>query len=1438
LGTIQREIKKRKRKKIKREKIGKKEKEVKKENKENSLTHIEIYSENVNDQILKPKPLKENIQNNEVPTIKEEKISYEMENEILSENEILILSILDFIENQKIGISISVFQIKDFLEQIFPNINIDEIYFQLKEKELITENRDSEVFYLTPKGNEIISKQFISLRNIFPKIVAKLEYLLEKNRLLKQILYFSYKDNWIIRREIPKFINRFNEIEQILIIFLLNGSFLEIPEVSRLIRRLRKELPSQIKEIFLNYCKDIDFLKALAILNFELIKEKIGIETIASFYYDNNFFNILTEIVEKEKAENILQELFLFGLIEFDNLFDLDIKSILLNKNNISKLKKWLSFDKNRFKKKLERDWNFFIIVKTILENSRPSNFDDLIKTKAVLFNKENVQVRSEVKVVFNKIYEKIKEKISNKLKGIENVLILPFYEIEYNKELNEVKGKLIIVLHAYNWWTRKSFNYAFNEYVLENNVILLISPKEIGYNLDKEKLYSYKKEFLELPDKNIEFNAIGKLNNLERVKSIFNSCEWVLEEEYYPVKKAKELIWERNHPPISLEEALEKLSGDFKLIELLYLIADKHTGITAIKDRKYYKESHLWSDVWENMKLRYPELTREDFNELKNQLIYIVQKLTRKNLLLDFFHNEKKFIYEHFKDEFNKIIIQRIKKMEDESKQAIYIFLNMIPKSSNNIKDDSWLRKFNAAYEFLFKKEFDGILGDLLIKCGIASRGTYFSSNLYNPNKDFFDYHFILYLSEIKKDILKILEDRLDIKLPDLEIFQNKFRENIYELIALDYILQNDGDCLKNELKDLLWNIAPKAWNEFESYEGVITSKDGEFIILNPFILDKLREFINTRKREMIEKQKRLKEVILSLEIIDSLIELDEDLVILKGFITLRNKEEIRIILAPWYLPVYEEYFGEKTLIIIFSQPDYETFRDNIKIMDKEITLIFFKDDINFYLYSNFKDINFINVLLSKLEEFGFTLISKEIKSDSIVQEIPEEPSIKNEVGESDLKIKKVEVASVEDVNTDIISAVQNITEESSIDDTSITLNSSIGDDGYFSEEHLDIFGEIFIVKNNGFPMGLSVEKPIILILSKITKNDDYCASLQIICRELYRELKRGLPEPQILTEERIEEDTDVDNKIIFIDDDKAKEFGLGKISNGGIIWKNFGKKLQEFYSRDFGFYIFEIPNNKIDKFIEKLKESVKNLRPIIIQIIPKLVGEDLYLESLNNRDEIFDIVNIKKKICSAIWGFVIPENDDRWIYSKTFDNFFTSCEDEYHKRLRDLYNKKIIIENEKYLVETIVERSKGKESEIHYLIKTFTTKYLYEIEKYEKESVNIEKSYNSGLKPDIWTNNIIYEIETLYNSGKPMNKIVEKVREYRGKNVKIIIILKNLDVFLYYKRLVSLEKNLKDKEGFDVEFKTLDLKNNKLIHIKEIGKYIFNILSNLNSI
>lgn len=230
-------------------------------------------------------------------------------------------------------------------------------------------------------------------------------------------------------------------------------------------------------------------------------------------------------------------------------------------------------------------------------------------------------------------------------------------------------------------------------------------------------------------------------------------------------------------------------------------------------------------------------------------------------------------------------------------------------------------------------------------------------------------------------------------------------------------------------------------------------------------------------------------------------------------------------------------------------------------------------------------------------------------------------------------------------------------------------------------------------------------------------------------------------------------------------------------------------------------------------------------------MQIYPIYLGRRVFIDFTEEGiKEISDLVKFKKKICSLIWGFVTPKGDDRWERGDSFDNFFSSCEREYKNRLRNLEIQKIKVEGKEISVPNLVKSVKP-ESDIHFQIKIFIVKYLYEIEKYSKDSVRTEQKIDEkNIYPDVQVGNIIFEVETLYNSERPLSKIVEKAETYRNSGKKVNIILKNIDVFLYYKHLIDLEKELED-DGMKVEFKTLNLKDNTLIHIKEIGKSYFSL-------
>ncbi|MHA1285128.1 MAG: hypothetical protein ACTSQP_21730, partial [Promethearchaeota archaeon] len=820
--------------------------------------------------------------------------------------------------------------------------------------------------------------------------------------------------------------------------------------------------------------------------------------------------------------------------------------------------------------------------------------------------------------------------------------------------------------------------------------------------------------------------------------------------------------------------------------------IADKHTGITAININKTYKEHNLWSDVFENMKLRYPRLLMKELEKLKKQLIYIVEELARKSLLKDFFYDEREFIFQYFKEEFIKIILQRIESLNDESKKVILLFFKMIPDSAFHIMDESWQEKFKIAYEFFFKTKFTGNLEELLIKIGIVSIGHWYTSkkkfNIYYP-----DYNFISCISAIKEIVLNKLKGNLEKSELDLEEFKEKFKNNVIELIGLDFILSSEGYCSRDQLRGALSKISPDAWNNFESYDGIISSKDNDIIVLNPFIIEELYDFISMKKNDLLKKYGHIIKVLSSLDNTDSKIEIDENSFIYNGFITLKSKVEIKMIITPWFLPQYREYLGEKNLLIITNQPDYETFLSYIKELESEIALVFLQDN-QFYLFSNFHTTDFIDFLIWQLEENNFELISKEI----------------------------------------VVSESFN---ESNIDDTSIVMEEN-GEN--FPEDSsgindFDPFGEIFNVDLKDFPIGLNIEEPLIIIIPK-KENEEYGATIQIICRELYKEFVGGLPIPKRMTKEPTEEESNVSDKIIFIDYEKAKELGLDKTFNvNNVNWHNLGRKLQEFYSLRFGFYIIEIPSKKLDHLRNKIKTATQNLRPNIIIISPKLEGKADYEFTKESNVIIKDLVKIKRKICSLIFGSVKPKKDDRWTNGETFDNFFTSCYEEYYKkRLIKLEQQKIRVENEDVSVPLLVKYV-NNESDLHYKIKIFIVKYLYEKEQCKKNSVKIEEKLKaSNITPDVQIGNTAYEVETLYGSAKPLNKIVEKVRNYKDLPIKVKIVLKNLDVFIYFKHLIDLEKELREKENFDVEFMTLNLEENTLKNIKELSQSFHSIFYN----
>jgi len=643
------------------------------------------------------------------------------EEEALSDDEKRILIVLNFVSSHKGSLRITGWQIKDFLEEIFPGKEIDEIYSKLKEKEFISKTtKDSDEFWLTYKGKEEAEKYKDLLKAVFESLGSKLAVFLEKNELLKRALYLGYVNEWKLRSYIPKIRNKLSETEQVLIIFFTSREFLQTSIVEGIVRRSRNEQRESIEEKLEEFCKDSDFLKALAMIRLDEIKDKLGIDTIASTYY-KNYSEALSEIMEKTKADDILGKLLLLGITESENLFDVDIASILAKAENILKLKELFKFDKDKFRERLGVDWGLFLNTKKTIEGSTPSDLKELLHTNAVLLYKDKLSVRKEVKEVYDEVYREIEEKLKEKVRGIDNAFVLPFYERE---KLKELEGKIIISLHAEDWWSRKYYYPAIKEDELEKNIVLLVSPKEIGFEVGK--LTADRERILELPDKNIEFNAIGEIENLDEIKSKFDTCPWVLEKEYESVKKARDIIREKKIPRISLEEAIEEIKRDIRLVQMLFIISDKHTSFTGMK---YYSESDMWRDVSLNMQRLHPSLTEEELEDLKNRITSVAE---RARIDLVHFSNTK-LVYEKCRKEINKEIIERTVQLDKEAKKALYTFLVLVSNEKDSYFD--WGKgelKFLSLYKLMFGEGFTGSREDLwhlINKTGLGVEATWIHS-------------------------------------------------------------------------------------------------------------------------------------------------------------------------------------------------------------------------------------------------------------------------------------------------------------------------------------------------------------------------------------------------------------------------------------------------------------------------------------------------------------------------------------------------------------------------------------------------------------------------------------------------------------------------------------------------------------------------------------
>ncbi len=950
----------------------------------------------------------------------------EAKEDIISNEEKQFLMLLDLFNQNKSGLRVTGFQVKDFLELVFPSIDIDNVYSSLKSKQYVPAGKDSDDFWLSYKTSEESRKHKELLIPLLEKVAKIAVEALNRNELMERLLYLSYLNKWRIQSYyFPKVTEGLTETDRILATFFFSDDFQKLPEIEKAVRYLRKRQPSLVKEKLEELCRDIDFLKAIAVLELPQIAQRLGIEVVTSVYY-RDYIGNLSLFLQDKTTERVVRDLLLLGITESDNLFGVDIQGVLAKEENISRIREWLVFSEDEFRRTMRDDWDMFLSTKKCVEGPAPSNILEFTKSGALLISKDKLLVRKELKEIYEEVRQSLENVLNERVRDYKNVIIMPFYQRELLKDLTE---KIVITLEAEDW--------LISENELANNIVLKISPLEAGFKQAKADR-----------QQNREFNALGKVDNIEELKTRFGQCGWVSEDENNAVKKVREIIEDRRRPIIPLDEAIEHLKRGVSvegatlqggvLLDALITAINKPTNYTAIFKKKEFGKHTMWAVVRQVVGARH-DLSDEQLKLVERVVTEAIEKGARIDLLTlesrsegtsdsgEYYSRVTDFLAKIFKIA-KDVILSNIEngfaKFNQRQKEILWVYLSYFHASQLNVN----LSRFNQMYTLIFGRR--GTLRLEEVIDAINSSGFSVANGI---SEDYFmerPYHFL------PQDVVRTFIDRLEgdigAKQPDLSTFIQKCQDNPIELIGLDYILSSEGVSKRDSLRNFLWKVSVEAWNKFESVQGVISPKEEETILVNPSLVPELKQFLNTRKREIVKGKVDLRDLLLSLENIDRKLDLNEDLGVYQGYVITPTKEEIKILIAPWYMPYHEALLEGKAILAVVNQPAYGELVNALRGREQEVTLVFLKEKC-FSLYSTFSDSGMVDTIVSLFQKhFNLELrqVESREKAQLQIQESAKPVVQPMPIGQVEIveRVEEIDVSTAEEPSLVIPDSEQNL--------------------------------------------------------------------------------------------------------------------------------------------------------------------------------------------------------------------------------------------------------------------------------------------------------------------------------------------------------------------------------------------------------------------------
>ncbi|THE63426.1 hypothetical protein D8Y22_18290 [Salinadaptatus halalkaliphilus] len=763
--------------------------------------------------------------------------------------------------------------------------------------------------------------------------------------------------------------------------------------------------------------------------------------------------------------------------------------------------------------------------------------------------------------------------------------------------------------------------------------------------------------------------------------------------------------------------------------------------------------------------------------------------------------------MYERFGDQLDQVIKTRIQNLSLDERRLLHTFLTGWG-DERSVRPDWRLKpQFNAYHELWFDEsaEVDTLL-DVLVRTGICSFGTYIDSSGDSKGHRYAVYHGVRENPEAFIDVTSVSPDTVSI-----DVFDG-YESSIPQLAGLEYLLDNDGEASRTNLRDALLSIDQDAWMTFDMLDGAITEQD-DTVYLDPLLINNATRWLTEQKRRCVIDIDGIERRLSQADVIDLQLSFDNERRVYHGQLLTLDDEEIQIVVTPWLTEDQAEWIDHTAIVIITSPYSNKVVTRQRSKYGEYLVLGITENE--FEVYRSLPHDDIANPIVEAFED-DYTLINQHVDLDA--EDTSTNPNPKQSV------VDETEATTTSDTSE------TDTTEEAPAVSTADVPSESPADE-------VDLVGELLTQREGAFPADVLRDRPLIILLHK-PANDRYGTMVQFLCRELYHHLEGGLPRGQIRGDARdVERHLKASNRIEFIDETDTEFFEHARtpttsVTNDQVQWKTIRRRIQELDTQGLGFLIFQLPTDFVDTFKRELVQRVRPHRPQVIELNPPL-----------HRGEYADLDGYLDRAvptAEALWGFpdlsgdfTFPAEDE-----PTFDDLFTLAERRAWTQLHRGTSEPIESDTEsKSPVMAVRPNQPGdggqnNESMLHYALKTFVVRWLIESEGHGFASVTTEtdtllaQQTSQQLIPDIQHHGTVYEIETLYGTGTPLLALKETIEKYRrhGKSPDICLVLPPLAGFLYYSEIMRLTHEVHEQWDLVVTPLIPNLQSTDLVPLRHL--------------